>query len=85
MGLFRDVGRRVERFKKQAASTAEEGASHECRDCGERLYAARDRCPDCGSEAVVERAAPDAADEEGTDEERTGDASADADGPRDDT
>ena len=56
MGLFENLGKKVERFKQQAEEAANEDASHVCADCSEPLYADRDRCPECGSENVVERA-----------------------------
>ncbi|WP_254769192.1 zinc ribbon domain-containing protein [Salinilacihabitans rarus] len=55
MSLFRDLGERVERFKRKVEDVAEDEASHVCRDCGELLYAPRDRCPNCGGEDVVPR------------------------------
>lgn len=55
MGLFRDLGKRVERFKRKAEQASEEEASHECRECGTLLYVDRDTCPECGSEAVARR------------------------------
>ncbi|MFC7046732.1 zinc ribbon domain-containing protein [Halobacteriaceae archaeon GCM10025711] len=60
MGLFRDVGRRIESFKQQASEAARDEASHECGDCGEPLYAAPEACPHCGSDDVVAREAADA-------------------------
>jgi len=51
MGIFRDLGRRAERFKRQVESAAD--ATHECRSCGEMFEEEVDRCPSCGSEDVV--------------------------------
>lgn len=51
MGLFRDLGRRAERLKRQVQSAAD--ASYECEDCGALLEADRERCPECGSDDVV--------------------------------
>jgi predicted nucleic acid-binding Zn-ribbon protein len=48
MGLFKDVGRKVERFKQAAQDVAEEEATHRCVDCGELFYTDQDACPDCG-------------------------------------
>ena len=55
MGLFRDVGRRVERLKNEVTTAADETASYECADCGAAIHADRDTCPECGSERVRER------------------------------
>ncbi|MFB6163911.1 MAG: DUF1272 domain-containing protein [Haloarculaceae archaeon] len=54
MGIFRDIGRRVEEFKQTAEETAAETAAYECRDCGERFHADHDACPECGG-TVAER------------------------------
>lgn len=50
MGLFKDVGRRVEQFKQAARDAAEEEATHRCTACGERFYTAQETCPECGGE-----------------------------------
>jgi uncharacterized OB-fold protein len=60
MGLFRDLGRRVEEMKRAASDAADETATHECEDCGATLYTDHETCPECGSEAVVARESPDA-------------------------
>lgn len=59
MGLFEDLGRKVEQFKQQATDAASQEASHVCGDCEELLYADREQCPHCGSENIVERTASD--------------------------
>lgn len=51
MGLFRDLGRRAERLKRQVQSAAD--ASYECADCGRPLEEDAERCPECGSDDVV--------------------------------
>lgn len=51
MGLFRDLGRRAERLKQQVQSAAE--STRECADCGAPLADEPERCPECGSDAVV--------------------------------
>ncbi|WP_166035485.1 PhlB family protein [Halorussus pelagicus] len=53
MSLFRDLGQKVEEFKQASAAAAEEEASHECRDCGERFFADRESCSECGGDDVV--------------------------------
>lgn len=55
MSLFRDLGRRVERFRSELESAADEGAPFECEACGERLFAEAEECPSCGSETIVTR------------------------------
>lgn len=53
MGLFNDLGRRVERFKQSAVEAAEAGADYECRACEARFHTDREECPECGASAVV--------------------------------
>ena len=48
MGLFTRAGRKVERLKRSMEAAADEEASHACSDCGERFYATRARCSECG-------------------------------------
>jgi len=55
MGLFRDAGKRLERFKRTVEDVAKDEAEYECEECGELVYADRDDCPECGSPAVVAR------------------------------
>lgn len=55
MSLFRDLGRRAEKLKAQATDAAEGQAPYECGDCGKAIFAERETCPDCESEAVLER------------------------------
>lgn len=55
MGLFRDLGERVERFKRQAEDASRDQAEFGCADCGEPIYTDRETCPHCGSETVVAR------------------------------
>lgn len=56
MGLFRNLGRKVERFKQQAEDASRGEAEYECGDCGKPIHAERERCPHCGNEPVLERA-----------------------------
>lgn len=55
MGLFREAGRRVERFRKAAEAAAADEADYRCEACGETVFAdaAPDCCPDCGEPALV--------------------------------
>ena len=55
MGLFENLGRKVEKFKQQAEEASAEQASRECADCGELIYTDREDCPECGSERIVTR------------------------------
>ena len=66
MGLFEDLGRKVGEFTHEAKQAASEGATYACTDCGHRFYADRETCPECGSEAVIERES--SADDVGADE-----------------
>lgn len=56
MGLFRDAGKRLERFKRTVEDVAKDEAEYECDECGELVYTDRDDCPECGAAAVVARA-----------------------------
>lgn len=51
MGLFENLGRKVEQFKQEASDSAED-PSHACTDCGEQFYTDYEACPECDSEAV---------------------------------
>ncbi|WP_170977253.1 hypothetical protein [Halorussus salinisoli] len=53
MGLFRDLGQKVEEFKQASEAVASEEATHECRNCGERFFSDREECSECGSSDVV--------------------------------
>lgn len=79
MGLFKDVGRKVERFKQAAKDVAEEEATRRCTDCGKRFYTDQETCPECGGavEAVEPTGSepgtdPDAEPEAGVDDAETG-------------
>ena len=50
MSLFRDLGKKVEEFKQASEAAADTEADFECRDCGERLFADREACPECGGD-----------------------------------
>lgn len=53
MGLFNRLGRNVERFAQDAKAAAADEAEYECRACGARFHADRDRCSECGSTDLV--------------------------------
>ena len=50
MGLFTEIGRRVEKFKQTAKSEAESAETFRCSTCGEEFDGPRERCPECGEE-----------------------------------
>ena len=66
MGLFENLGRKVEEFKQEATEASREQADYRCGDCDAIVYGGRDDCPDCGSTDLVAREpdAPAAADSE---------------------
>ena len=72
MGIFREAGKRVERFKQQAAKASRDEAEYECRECDELVFTDLEECPHCGSESVAARSEPE-------DDERSADALAEAD------
>lgn len=53
MGLFEEAGRRVEQFKQQAKTAAEEEADYECAACGVPVYTPQEHCPECGAGEIV--------------------------------
>ena len=60
MGLFSDLGRKVEKFKQATESAAAESAAsddpnYECRNCGERYRTDREECLECESTDIVSR------------------------------
>ena len=52
MGLFNELGRKVEKFK-QASQSAADDDGYECRNCGERYTTDREECLECGGTDVV--------------------------------
>jgi predicted nucleic acid-binding Zn-ribbon protein len=90
MGLFENLGRKVEQFKQDAQEASRERAAYRCGDCGELVYGGRDDCPECGSDALVPRdgeAEDDGDSAEGATADETADEPADetADEPGDET
>jgi uncharacterized OB-fold protein len=53
MGLFKNLGKKVEEFKRASSAVADEEASHACRNCSEQFFADREQCSECGSSDVV--------------------------------
>ncbi|WP_160133914.1 hypothetical protein [Halococcus salsus] len=51
--VFRKLGRQAERFKRNMDGGMEENADYECKACEARFATNRERCPNCGSEAVA--------------------------------
>ncbi len=52
MGLFKNIGRKVEEFKQTSEAVAAEEASYECTECGTPFYTNHDACPECGGTVV---------------------------------
>lgn len=77
MGLFKNVGRKVERFRQAAKDAAAEEASHRCADCGKHYYTDHDFCPECGG--TVEPIEPADEPAEATDGVEDADGAEDAD------
>ncbi|RKD95927.1 zinc ribbon domain-containing protein [Halopiger aswanensis] len=74
MGFFENLGRKVGEFTHEAKQAADEDAAYACTDCGERFYTAREECPACGSDAIVERQASSTAEDADTDSSSSSDS-----------
>jgi len=55
MGIFEELGRNYEEFKRDVSQRADETAAFQCGECGELVHADVDTCPECGADAVEER------------------------------
>ena len=55
MGFFNRLGRKVEGFKQDVETATADEATHQCADCEKLFYSDVETCPECGSNAVVER------------------------------
>ena|GEM_PF-432746 len=55
MGLFEDIGRKVETFKQQAESVSQGRARAKCPECDTLVYTDREDCPDCGHDQLLIR------------------------------
>ncbi|MGB9951794.1 hypothetical protein [Haloarcula sp. Atlit-120R] len=53
MGIFNDLGRKVEELKQEVGNASDDEATHRCIECETLLYADHDECPDCGSTSVM--------------------------------
>jgi hypothetical protein len=93
VGLFEDIGRKVETFKQQAESHSQERARAKCPECETLVYTDREDCPECGHESLlVRKSATEEGDEDTAETDSTdgdeavadGDAAA-TDGDADDT
>jgi DNA-directed RNA polymerase subunit RPC12/RpoP len=69
MGLFENLGRKVEEFKQEATEASREQAAYRCGECGELVYGGRDDCSECGSENLVPRDESDDGDDEDSPED----------------
>ncbi|WP_168191245.1 hypothetical protein [Haloprofundus sp. MHR1] len=49
MGIFNELGRQVEQFKRTVQTTADENAAYRCQECDARFHAHHEQCPECGS------------------------------------
>ncbi|GAA0231994.1 hypothetical protein GCM10009000_054170 [Halobacterium noricense] len=52
MSLFKNLGRKVEEFKKTSEAVAAEEANYECENCEKRFYVTKSECPECGGTVV---------------------------------
>ncbi|WP_424001567.1 hypothetical protein ACOZ4I_16760 [Haloarcula salina] len=52
MGLFNDLGRKVEELKREVESASDDEATHRCDACETLLYTDHDECPECGESSV---------------------------------
>jgi rRNA maturation endonuclease Nob1 len=55
MGLFENLGRKVEKFKQSAQDASADSAEAICADCETLVYSDRDTCPECGSADLQRR------------------------------
>jgi len=55
VGLFEDIGRKVETFKQQAESVSQGRARAKCPECDTLVYTDREDCPDCGHDQLLIR------------------------------
>jgi len=64
MGLFEDIGRKVETFKQQAESHSHEQARAKCSECETLVYTDREDCPECGHQPLLVRKSENEGDDE---------------------
>ena len=78
MGLFEDLGKKVEQFKQQAESASQKQADRKCAECETLIYTDREDCPECGSERILVRKGWEPADrDDGTDDDGPADEAGD--------
>ncbi|WP_049972163.1 hypothetical protein [Haladaptatus cibarius] len=68
MSLFKNLGRKVEEFKKTSESVAAEEAKYECENCEKRFYIGKSECSNCGGRVV---SLADESESASSDEEQT--------------
>lgn len=54
MSLFREIGRRVERFKQDVEDAARSDGPRKCGECGQPLAEEQATCPNCGADVPVD-------------------------------
>jgi rRNA maturation endonuclease Nob1 len=50
MSLFRDLGKKAEKFKQQMTESTD--ATYQCEACGAEMNAEYEECPECGSDEI---------------------------------
>ena len=51
--IFRKLGRRAERAKRDVDAAAAENADYKCKGCATRFTVKPEQCPDCESEEIT--------------------------------
>lgn len=52
MGIFNELGRKVEEFKQTAENAANENETSKCPACDEQFDSTHEQCPECGEQMV---------------------------------
>lgn len=53
MGLFRDLGKKVEEFKQNIEREKAAEVEMVCSACGEQYFTTQDVCSECGSSELI--------------------------------
>ena len=53
MSFFKQIGRKVEQFKRTATEAAGESGDYQCRACDARFRTDHDQCPECRAETIT--------------------------------